>query len=468
MLLAVFGFFCLVGLDAALKYGLWGEFSFALVVMSAAIWLLAHALPNRDWVRFRIQPPKWWQAPIWAAFVLVALPLAIVSRPTGSIVFVTVAAGSYLALLRLRRSRPAWGQASSWLSASFTLVVMLLFVWLTTAARSEGHVPKAATATVAGSDDLAWQYRPILRFDSRERFAPLNIRHAILRKEVDMCRDTISGERCEEVSQAGEIDANFDYLKFSTQALGVHDSTGGPDSGYYYHIVRDKTPGRTYIDYWWYFAQNPEPVAKRVLCGPGLRTPEVSCFEHPADWEGLTIILAPCATTPEVDSSCTAFSGDRLHVTEVHYAQHNHVIDFTWKRLQELWSRLPSSIERSGERPLVFVALNSHASYPLPCPRRGRRSCGRESGYDGRLVWGNNTDEACSGSSQQEMEPAERCLQPLPVTANGEPALWNAFPGPWGAQKCILAGAYCDVSPAPRAPSFHGRYDDPAAFDRRG
>jgi hypothetical protein len=50
----------------------------------------------------------------------------------------------------------------------------------------------------------------------------------------------------------------------------------------------------------------------------------------------------------------------------------------------------------------------------------------------------------------------------LPLTAEGEPALWNAFPGRWGEQHCILAGAYCDLSGAPKGPSFQRRYQDPA------
>ena len=53
------------------------------------------------------------------------------------------------------------------------------------------------------------------------------------------------------------------------------------------------------------------------------------------------------------------------------------------------------------------------------------------------------------------------CVLALPLTTEGEPALWNAFPGRWGAQSCILAGAYCDLSGAPKGPSFQERYRDP-------
>ena len=49
----------------------------------------------------------------------------------------------------------------------------------------------------------------------------------------------------------------------------------------------------------------------------------------------------------------------------------------------------------------------------------------------------------------------------LPLTTSGDPALWNAFPGRWGEQKCILGGAYCDLSGAPKGPSFQTRYKEP-------
>jgi hypothetical protein len=131
-----------------------------------------------------------------------------------------------------------------------------------------------------------------------------------------------------------------------------------------------------------------------------------------------------------------------VHVVAVHYAQHRHVVSYPWPKLEELWAELPAA----GEHPLVFVAADSHASYP----RRCRSGCGLESGYDGRLPWGNN-GATCAGA----------CLKPLPVGEDGGAALWNAFPGHWGNQTCILLGAYCEQATAPRSPSFQGRYRHP-------
>ena len=101
-----------------------------------------------------------------------------------------------------------------------------------------------------------------------------------------------------------------------------------------------------------------------------------------------------------------------------------------------------------GERALAFVAFNSHASYPTACPPR----CLNSDHYNGRLAWGNNTS-TCT----------DHCLALLPTTKDGAPASWNAFPGHWGKQTCILLGAYCDRGPAPRAPAYQSRYKQPWA-----
>ena len=106
----------------------------------------------------------------------------------------------------------------------------------------------------------------------------------------------------------------------------------------------------------------------------------------------------------------------------------------------------------AGDRAIAFVARNSHASYPSPC-FGGCKQTTRdlpEAVHNGTVPWAHN-------------ETCEQCVKPLPLTAEREPALWNAFPGRWGEQHCILAGAYCDLSGAPKGPSFQRRYQDPAA-----
>lgn len=333
------------------------------------------------------------------------------------------------------------------------VVAMVVFVQLWTAHAENDRVPSAIRrALVPGSDALAWRYRPVLFLDDDERFAPLDIAHAIAAKQVEMCRKTIRGESCDLVTDATLIDQNADYLNFNSLPLGPGDSTGGDKSAYYYHVV-DEPPARVYIDYWWFFAENPNPVASAVFCRAGLRGPGVSCFQHRADWEGITVVLAPCDEQRATRTACVSIPDTRVHsdrrvrLVQVNYAQHSGVKRYPWSKLEREWRK--RGISMLGERPLVYVALSSHASYPLPCPR----GCGREESYDGLRPWDNN------GSTDQKSR--KEWLTPLPVDEAGDPALWNAFPGPWGGQNCILAGAYCDGSGAPRAPSFQKRYDKP-------
>jgi hypothetical protein len=167
-------------------------------------------------------------------------------------------------------------------------------------------------------------------------------------------------------------------------------------------------------------------------------------------------------------ADCEAVGDERLAPQEVRYGQHEHIVSYDWdETLVPLWDSLPiprsvalgaiwmevvtPAIRAAGARPIVFVARNSHASYPNPCFSGCEQEARDlpEAPHNGAVVWVHNA--AC-----------DDCVKRLPLTRQGEPALWNAFPGSWGEQSCILAGAYCDLSGAPKGPSFQERYQDPA------
>jgi hypothetical protein len=459
--LFLFAFGALVALNVLLRAGgLWGDLAFALIVTTAVLWALTWStrpLLARD-KRFRAFP----RAVSATVLGLIGLPVAIVTWPVGPVLLLLpfIAWGVVLVAGRLgviRLSLPPL-----WAAALVGVGLLVLFVGLRPTLSSADRVPRAVPpARVDEADaDIAEQFRPLLFFDSGEQRYPLDIEDAIADGRIEMCRAGVRGDDCELLETAGEIDDSFEYLDVSD---APPPRRGGDDgSAYYYRVVREDES--VYVDYWWFYSRNPSPVAGEVFCGPGLRTPPFTCQEHAGDWEGVTVVLDSCEA---VFRTCVDVGGELLEVEGVRYAQHEHVVEYAWLgELDEIWRNLPRPTSAAlgpvwnsfilpaaaepGTRPLVFVARNSHASYPFAC----FRSCKQETRdlpearFDGGLPWAHNGE--CEG-----------CLKPLPLTTEGDAALWNAFSGRWGAQRCILAAAYCDLSGAPRGPSLQRRYLDP-------
>ena len=471
--------------NALVRWNLWGEFVFALVLTSLATWAIGQALPGlyawgRRWLgralvailtvvappggtlattslgvgRRReprpIRPPRWWQAPIWALLIIAGVPLAVSLGLWGYVVAGVVGGVALLALGIAGDPLPEKLQPDQWLAALAVVGAMLAFGAVDLGGHRGGK-EAAVVRPVAGTKQLAWRYRPLLFLDRNEEYAPMDVDYAIERTgRVEQCRYHVKEPDCTEVDAPSQVDPSYDFLKVPGDPLGPHQQTGGEQSAYYFHTVRT-SPVRLYIDYWWYFAQNPNPRAKLVLCGPGFQGSGVTCFQHDADWEGVTVVLAPCDVAPEQQSTCVPFGRGhvRVHVVAVQYAQHRGVVRFRWNWLRERRTDI------EGERPLVYVAHDSHASYPIPCPAKAKRDCGIESSYDGAIPWGNNDDARCGNI----------CLAPLPLAKDGTPLQWNAFPGPWGYRKCILWDTYCDRAEPPRAPPFQRRYRDPDHVD---
>lgn len=465
LVLYLFAFGVLVALNVLLRAGgLWGDLLFALVVLTAVLWLLTRAttpLLGRK-KSFRAFP----RAASAALFGLVGLPVAVVTWPVGAVLLLLpVLAWIGLALAQGlgRRTVPL---PPLWAAALVGLGMLFLFLVLRQPLTREDRVPRAVPPGALDETyaELAARFRPLLFFDSAEQRYPLDIEEAIAEGRIDMCRGALSRDACVDVGSPAEIDDGYDYLEVSDAPAPRRGGDSG--SAYYYHVVRRGE--RVYVDYWWFYARNPSPVAGEVFCGPGLRTPPFTCQEHAGDWEGVTVELAPCA---EPSDTCADLGGELLGPAAVRYAQHEHVVAHAWEELEERWLSLPRPASAAlgpvweasvlpaaadpGARPLVFVARNSHASYPRACFGGCRQSTRDlpEGRFDGGQPWTHNEGE-CDG-----------CLKPLPVTAAGAPALWNAFTGRWGAQRCILGGAYCDLSGAPRGPALQGRYRDPGGED---
>jgi len=436
LVLALVGLLTLAGLDLVANSGLWGDFIFAFVVTSVVIALAGHAISDERWERWGVVPPTALYAPLWAMFILLDIPLAIVSWWYGAVFLVVVLGVLWTKLPSVR------------LGVALTTAAMLIFVGALSAFTGARQPPVSDAVSLHGASALAHRYRPVLLFDGSEQYAPVDVGRAIAAHHVRACHKTIVSDRCPKIDSAPDIDSDVEFLEVKASTLGPADDSGGTDSAIYYHAIERTSPARVYLDYWWFFTENPEPVLSALLCRAGLHLGEITCFRHEADWEGITVVLAPCTVEPEIETACVPFGKRRLHLVAVAYAEHGGPAkQFAWNTLEQRWARAGAPTD--GERPIVYVALNSHAAYPHRCPR----SCGREQSNNGTVPWGNNGAACVTATSD--------CVQELPIDAVGTPTSWNAFPGPWGAQHCILDGAYCDGGPAPRGPALHERYARP-------
>jgi hypothetical protein len=272
----------------------------------------------------------------------------------------------------------------------------------------------AAPARAAGDDyDLAFKYRPVLRFDSAETWRPLNIdlflwesrfgrQHHICATAAGSC-DVISEpgdlNRGAVLDIAGEAREGADYS--TPQPIGcrqpapLRDCDSGDRSAIYYDISRRR--GRAVIDYWWFLRFNYVRFAAPLKCRFKV------CLDHEGDWEGVRVI--PPAGGADL---------------EVHYDAHGR---------SESYIDIEPETATTG-RPVVYVARGTHASYPRPCaPERGLcRQTGTklpDGRFNGQAGWGRNTTGDCG----------QTCLLPLPVGS------WADWPGRWG-RDCDRGGCH--------------------------
>ena len=468
IVLFVVSLFLLVGLSWLLRgAGLWGDLAFAIVVTTAIFWIARQAAAfflGEDAGRAL---PRAFATTI---FVLVGIPVAYVTRPWGLVLLLAPvlvwAVCQFVYWLREKDGKKSPRFPVFWQAEVVGVALLAIVLFVAPSVGAADRVPQAVPVedTEGGEQDqaLAEAFRPLLFFDSGERRYPLDVQDAIADDRVQMCRKAVGDDNCSIVEDARLIDANQDYLKLD-EAPGTPRG-GNETSAVYYHVTRPDGDERVYVDYWWFYSLNPSPVADKVFCGPGLRWPPYTCQQHAGDWEGLTVVLAPC-------TDCEPVGDESLAPEEVRYGQHEHVVAYDWNEtLVPYWSSLGiprvaavqdtwqdvvlPAIADAGDRAIAFVARNSHASYPSPCFGGCKQETRElpEAAHNGAVPWAHN-------------EECVECVKRLPLTAEGEPALWNAFPGRWGEQQCILAGAYCDLSGAPKGPSFQHRYREPDSDD---
>lgn len=298
---------------------------------------------------------------------------------------------------------------------------------------------------------LATQLRPRLRFDSHERWRPIELEafagefalgapHGACAEGADPPCPTlksVKGLNHREDAPAyvdihGSARNGADFTSPDEECLRsppAVDCNSGPSAVVYYR--RTSHEGHWYWDYWWFLRYNDyRGHANHCI---------FVCADHEGDWEGITVI-----TTPSLEPE----------ITGAIYASHK-------ERILVEGAGLPTA---SGH-PLVWVADGTHASYPFACDK-GCRQYGPlpEETHDGAVPWGGNRDSECEASD---------CVRPLPeVGEPSEQALplaggWAGWPGLWGETchdgcKGLRRGSGLFHNEAsPHSPGAQGRFQCP-------
>jgi hypothetical protein len=400
----------------------------------------------------KIRHPLWW-ALLLVGVLVIDPPLLVEAIGGGRTSFILLIAGAVIAAVaglnglwlpdgseRLRHARRAFG-----IALVFGVAVPLLtfaFVSITSIAPASPHeelLPAAAAPRPL--PQAAVEHRPILLFDTNERFrTPLDVDSMLATGDVQLCSEG-NGllADCRTLNGVADLRNGFGNLRFDTQQI---EDDIIPTTIYAHAVPDELHPGWTDLDYWWYLPDNPANTAQGAMCGAGLVIPEITCFDHQSDWEGATVVVNP---------------GQKP--VAVHYAAHNHVIDVPWTTLQtavgDKTLRPYAEGRDVANRPLVFVALGTHAAYPLPC---------ESSTCNGDTIFEDNSHDGGHPWPQGPCVP-RGCVTafPRPATGVGN-ASWNAFDGHWGSAVCI-AKVYCAQSNAPPAPGRQWRYNHPWCYD---
>jgi hypothetical protein len=154
---------------------------------------------------------------------------------------------------------------------------------------------KLHTGQAAGHlADLVEWFRPHLRFDSEERLRPLDVDWLFAQRSGSepnrICDRKFGDDNCETIAGATGLVGPLDqYIDIAGGVRFLEDQPqkeGGPQR-MYVHIRRDGN--RLFLGYWWFFISNVSPWRPELNCLPGFTFADATCFDHEADWEGITV-----------------------------------------------------------------------------------------------------------------------------------------------------------------------------------
>jgi hypothetical protein len=328
------------------------------------------------------------------------------------------------------------------------------------------RTPSTAPSALGSNGAIAKAYRPFLFFDSEEPYRPVTVRALIGEGQVQLHRtlnlyhggtllvksvtrtirtpaDLFSTFRV--VGEGHSWNNKETQMEYPTHSryegcrtrnllrgggLGkvhVSDCETGTHAGIYFQVAQ---PNRTaaapenrrslvWVDWWWLLRDNP-----------------IRGDRHGGDWEGVSVAVGPR-------------SGK---VALVSFASHKGVNRY-----------LDGVVVMHGGRPEVYLSQRSHAAYPRPCIKASGTSvlgavvegdCWqeyieqsgpnliRETRYDGKSPWGQNSNDDCYSNSQrpcalQLKHPGDNDATPAMA---GLPRTWNTWLGRWGAKHGVSVG----------------------------
>jgi hypothetical protein len=292
-------------------------------------------------------------------------------------------------------------------------------------------------------DFVAAEFRPALRFDTSERWRPLNV--SLFAEERDASGAPLHAV-CSGDDGCGPLAALADLGRFpdgrvdvagsgdetaysspyaACTAGGLRDCDSGRRSALYYRVAPDTGGAYRLVDYWWFYRLNDAPDVAS------------SWFQHEGDWEGVTLAFPR--------------SGQGTTFDWASFSQHGVWFRYLRSALSCDGGRPGScgiETDRGGRALSVFVANNSHANYPERCAETVELRCRTtaialyEGGHDGERPWGNNDDRT---ASLLELPPAD-------PWGDGSGS-WVTWPGRWGADEG-----------SPESPGNQPHFKDPEAW----
>jgi hypothetical protein len=316
----------------------------------------------------------------------------------------------------------------------------------------------AAVVSVSACSGIAHaaaeDFMPVLRFDSSERWRPLNVIDFANEGDHLLCYGTsvvptgapppavncvdFGIDPSTQQMAAGMVRGGNTWLYINgkhpgTDAESYHspnsgcrtdvllDCDSGTASKIYYHTLQHGA--YDYHDFWWFYRFNAGGV------GPF----DDASYDHQGDWEGMTVAVS--------QSDATRFD-------YVAFAQHAGVYRYLRDVLRCDAGGTGTCGDDStpvGKRVWVYVANGTHASYPEPCeknpgislfpPQINTEYCKQsamivgsiarpENHFDGAAPWGKNADAAAAAE-----------MPPFQLDGTGPDALplyWPHWEGRWG------------------------------------